>query len=350
MLINTHAHVVLPGFQNQHPFWGPTYDPMPDGGQMLRIGDWRRPVSNRSRSAESVEERDRKRRDPAVRVAQMDAAGQDVQILSMPSHYVMYQAEIDFAAPYAATVNRTLAEYCAAFPERLAFWAHVPLQDPDAAAREIDHAIGTLGARGISAGGAGFGHYEFDSEELFPVWAKLCDYDLPIFVHGHNQSLNWAAEAAHERYDITSICGMPYDETRCFWNLICGGVLDRFPSLKVYIAHGGGYFPYHLGRLALTNASLPDARNRKPLRNYLGNFYVDPHIEELPMRRALIEVMGADQVLYGDNFGGGDAPHGDLLDGILLSESDQKKIRFANAANLLQLYSTDKLASLSVEM
>src|SRR5690554_5454557 len=131
MLIDVHAHAPHPGFQNQHPHWGPSYVTGPDGDQVLQIGDWKLLLSTPERIAalkagtlEPIEERDRKRADSSYRIAAMNAAGHDVQVVSMPFHYVMYHTDIEFAASYASTVNRTLAEYCNPFSERLYFWAH----------------------------------------------------------------------------------------------------------------------------------------------------------------------------------------------------------------------------------
>jgi predicted TIM-barrel fold metal-dependent hydrolase len=119
--------------------------------------------------------------------------------------------------------------------------------------------------------------------------------------------------------------------------MINGGVFDRFPNLKVYITHGGGFVPYQLGRLAQTNPNLDVAHNKKPVLDYLKNFYFDVELHELPMRQAMIEVIGADRVLYGSNFGGSDAVRHDLTDGLRLSDEDLQKIRWKNACELLHI-------------
>ena len=218
--------------------------------------------------------------------------------------------------------NRWMAEFCAAAPGRLMFWAHAPLNVPGAAAEELRRACTELGAKGLVAGGANFGGLEFDSPELDPVWQVLSDLDLPMFIHGYNQSVTWGEKANDDRYETTAIVGMQYDETRCFWNLVCGGVLDRFPNLKVYITHGGGYVPYQLGRLAQTNKNLDVVHNKRPVLDYLKNFWFDVELHEVPMRQALIDTIGADHVVYGSNFGGSDAVRHDLTDGLKLSDAD----------------------------
>jgi predicted TIM-barrel fold metal-dependent hydrolase len=344
MLIDLHAHAPHPGYYNQHPHWGPFFEQHADGDIKLRVGDWilglgspERKAAVRSGNGPKLEEYFSRWADPKVRLAGMDAAGQNLQVVSVPSHCYMYWTEAEFAVPFARTVNNTLAEYCSAAPDRLMFWAHAPLNAPEAAAAEIRHACTELGAKGLVAGGANFGGLEFDSPELDVVWKTLCDLDLPIFVHGYNQSVTWGKNANDDRYETTAIVGMQYDETRCFWNLICGGVLDRFPDLKVYITHGGGYVPYQLGRLAKTNENLDVKYNKKPLLEYMKNFYFDVELHEVPMRQALVDIIGADHVLYGSNFGGSDAVRHDLTHGLQLSDADMRKIRYENACRLLHL-------------
>nr|WP_296220452.1 amidohydrolase family protein [Pseudomonas sp. UBA2684] len=348
MLIDLHAHAPHPDYYNQHPYWGPAFEAQPDGDIKLRVGDWilslgapERKKALREAHARgetlNVEEYMAKWRDPNHRLAAMDAAGQDAQVLSVPSHCYMYWTEAEFAVPFARKVNDVLADYCSAAPNRLMFWAHAPLNVPHEAAKEIRRAVTELGAKGLVAGGSNFGGMEYDSPELDPVWQALCDLDVPIFVHGYNQSVTWGKEANTDRYETTAIVGMNYDETKCLWYLINGGVLDRFPNLKIYITHGGGFVPYQLGRMAQTNPNLDVYHNKKPFLDYLPNFYFDVELHELPMRQAMVDVIGADRVLYGSNFGGSDAVRHDLTEGLRLSDEDLQKIRWKNACELLRL-------------
>lgn len=344
MLIDLHAHAPHPGYYNQHPHWGPFFEQHEDGDIKLRVGDWvlglgspERKAAVRSGKGLKLEEYLARWADPRNRLAGMDAAGQNAQVVSVPSHCYMYWAEAEFGVPFARKVNDTMAEYCSGAPDRLMAWAHAPLNVPEEAAKEIRRACTTLGAKGLVAGGANFGGLEFDSPEMDPVWKALCDLDLPMFVHGYNQSVTWGKKANDDRYETTAIVGMNYDESRCFWYMVNGGVFDRFPDLKVYITHGGGFVPYQLGRMAQCNPNLDVALNKKPVLSYMKNFFFDVELHEVPMRQALIDVIGADQVLYGSNFGGSDAVRHDLTEGLRLSDDDLQKIRWKNACKLLHI-------------
>ena len=344
MLIDLHAHAPLPGYYDQHPHWGPFFEKHDSGDVKLRVGHWilslgapERRAAVAAGNAPSVEEYMRNWGDPKKRLAKMDAAGQDAQVVSVPSHCYMYWAEPEFSVPYSRKVNDVTAEYCADGDNRLFGWATAPLNVPEEAAKEIRRACGPLGLKGLVAGGSNFGGLEFDDPEMDHVWAALCDVDLPMFIHGYNQSVTWGEKANDDRYETTAIVGMQYDETKCFWYMCNGGVFDRFPDLKVYITHGGGYVPYQLGRLNETNKNLDVKHNKKDLVEYLDNFYFDLELHELPMRQAVLDLIGADRLLYGTNFGGSDAVRHDLTQGLKISDEDLQKIRYKNAVDLLNI-------------
>jgi aminocarboxymuconate-semialdehyde decarboxylase len=319
---------MVPAMFNQHEHWGPFWE----GG--LRIGDWR--LGSKREGAPSLEDFLADRWGAEPRLAEMDKAGVDKFVFTMPFHMVMYHTDPVFAAQFATAVNDGLAEYCAAAPDRFYFWAHVPMQDPVAAAKEAERAITQLGAKGVSMGGSNFGGgVEADDPALYPVWEKAAELDVPIFVHGYNQSVNWGAKAMDDRYDTTSIVGMNSDETLFYWYLTNGGVLDDFPDLKILITHGGGFVPFQLGRFAATNVTMaPDSKNKKPLGEYNKNFYYDLDIESAIMRRAIVDEVGVEHVLYGSNFGGADT-HGNLTDGMNLPEDDLEKIRSGNTLKMM---------------
>ncbi len=148
---------------------------------------------------------------------------------------------------------------------------------------------------------------------------------VPDFSH---ISLSGAGEVGRPPVDVKSseIRDLAYSLVR---------VLDRFPNLKVYITHGGGYVPYQLGRLNQTNKNLDTHHNKKDLVDYLDNFYFDLELHEVVMRQAILDLVGADRLLYGSNFGGSDAVRHDLTEGLRISDEDLAKIRYKNACELL---------------
>jgi predicted TIM-barrel fold metal-dependent hydrolase len=270
---------------------------------------------------------------PAARVAAMDAIGHSMNILSNPSHDYNYWIDPEYAVPFSRDVNDGLSEYCDYAPDRLGYWAQIPMQAPEEAAAELDRAVRFMRAKGFAMGGGGYGAFEADAPELDVVWAKACDHDVPVWVHGYNESAAWKKP---EKYAVTSIIGMNYDETRLFWNMICGGVFDRFPSLHVIITHGGGFVPYQIGRFKNLNPLLTDAVNKKPLMHYVqNNFLFDVHTNP-QMRQTAVDVFGPERFVYGDNFGHVDTIE-DKTEMLDIGEADKEKIRSGNIATLLHL-------------
>lgn len=331
MLIDVHAHQFTPGMFNRDPFWGPFYE-----REGLRVGHWQ--LKTRMPQAASDEEALNGILDSMSlesRLTQMAKGGVDGLVLSTPSHAYMYWAG-DFGDEYARICNDELAAFCRQRPDKLAFWAHANLARPEEAAKELRRAITDLGAKGLAIGGTNFDGIEAHDERLFPVWEVLSEFELPVQVHGYNQSIWWGEKHTDDKFDTTSIIGDCVDETLFLWYLVNGGALDVFPKLKSYICHAGGMALFQLGRLNDLNKFMStDSRNQKPLIEYLDNFYFDLDLHAPSLRRAVVDLVGADRLLYGTNFGGGYA-YGDLTEGVGLNEVDREKIRSGNAMKLLK--------------
>jgi aminocarboxymuconate-semialdehyde decarboxylase len=337
MLIDVHAHHLTPAMFDCDPHWGPTWS-----GIDLKIGDYF--LRNRKMPAMSkVGNSDPvgaivERFDYPFRRRLMDEMGVDKLVLSISPLFFMYWTG-DFGVDYAKLCNDELARWCAVEPDKFLWWATAPMHRPEEAAAELERAVG-MGAVGLYLAGAGLGDYELHSPELDVVWAKVNELGVPLFVHGYPRALETGAE---DPLNIGASLGYLHDESAAFWNLICGGVLDRFPNIRVYITHAGGFVPYQLGRLAEHWETLAyDAVNELPLLDYLPRFYFDPMIHDNVMRRALVEMLGVDRFVYGSNFSGSDQIDFDLTEGIGLSEADREAIKSGNAIELLNLQ--DRLA------
>jgi aminocarboxymuconate-semialdehyde decarboxylase len=332
MLIDVHAHQFTPGMLNRHKFWGPAFTT-----KGLTIGHWSLSLpAFKFSSDEEATATMMQGHTLQHRIKQMDEQGVDKIVVSTPSHAMMYWAG-DFGDEYAWICNEELSAFVKQAPDRLDFWAHANLANPKEAVKQLDHAVRNLGAKGLCTGGANFNGLEAHSEELYPLWEKLVELDVPIMVHGFNQSIYWGEKHSDDKFDTTSIVGDCSDETLFFWYLICGGALDLFPKLKTYISHAGGMTIFQLGRLDALNKSLAvDRRNKRSVMEYMDNFYFDLDVHSVPLRRAIIEEVGVDRLLYGTNFGGAYS-NGDLTDGLNLAEIDREKIRAGNAIELLKL-------------
>jgi aminocarboxymuconate-semialdehyde decarboxylase len=179
-----------------------------------------------------------------VRLAAMDRARVRMQLLSSWIDLTAYALDPSAGARYARMFNEALVGTVAGHPERFLGLCTVPLQAPDAAARELRHAVTQLGMVGVEIATTVAGR-ELDDPDLAPFWGAAADLGCLVLVHPCD-SLSGRGVT---RYFLGNLVGNPAETTIAAAHLIVGGVLERFPGLRVCLVHGGGFLPYQAGRL-----------------------------------------------------------------------------------------------------
>jgi aminocarboxymuconate-semialdehyde decarboxylase len=174
--------------------------------------------------------------DPAARIADMDAEGIDVQVISPMPELLAYWIDAPAAVELNRRCNDAIAEMTAARSDRFHGLGAVPLQDPDLAAREIADLKGRFGLRGLEFGSNVAGVYLGDPR-FDPVFAAAQENDLSIFVHALHplSAKNLAAWPM-----VVPFAGFPADTALCAATMIMAGIIDRFPRLRIAFSHGGG--------------------------------------------------------------------------------------------------------------
>lgn len=342
MKVDMHSHVLPYGSEMTAGEFGPTFSTGDDGFTM-RFGTFER-VGNRTvdmtLEAESVgmakaaEKWYRGLADPEVRLTDMDQKGIDILGVTISPVIYGYFLPVDVGRSHSRKQNEALGRYCDADRSRLFFMATLPMQDPGAAADEIDYAVEQLGAKGVNVAGSLLGEYELDDARLDAVWERIQAQAVPVLIHPSLHSS--ARDSAFEKW--APILGYPYQATVAFTTLLLGGVLDRFPNLKFAITHGGGFVPYQFGRIERMAPVYGYNRALRPLREYLESFFFDILIHDLVARRFLVDWAGPRQVLVGDNYEGVDSADGfRFLDELALAEPERELISSGNAIDLFQL-------------
>jgi aminocarboxymuconate-semialdehyde decarboxylase len=274
--------------------------------------------------------------DLGVRLQDMDAMGVDIQVISPSPNQYYYWADRDLAAEIVRLQNENIASLCAQHPERLAGLGTLALQHPALAFEQLEHAVRKLGLRGVEVSTA-VNNLELADASLEPVWARAQLLGCLVFIHPMGTSLG---ERLAPHY-LSNIVGQPVETAVALSHLIFGGVLDRYPGLKICAAHGGGYLPTYMGRSSHAYTARPDAHTMaQPPAEYLKRIYFDSLVYSPEALRMLVNQVGSGQVVIGTDYPF-DMGHYDIHALVAatpgLSEPEKAAILGGNAARLLGL-------------
>jgi aminocarboxymuconate-semialdehyde decarboxylase len=270
-----------------------------------------------------------------VRLAAMDRCGVDRQVLSPTPVFFAYDQPADAAAGTAAIFNDLALEIAAQAPHRLVPFCQVPLQDTDAACRELDRAV-AAGHRGVEIGNH-VGDRDLDDAGVVTFLQHAAALGAPVFVHPWDMP----SSPRLDRWMAQWLVGMPAETHLSILAMILGGVFDAVgPQLRICFAHGGGSFPFWVGRMDNAWHARRDivGVSELPPSAYLDRFYVDSAVFDERALRLLVDTLGADRVLLGSDYPYpfGERPAGGLVRrSTLLDDAARSKVLCTNAAAYL---------------
>jgi aminocarboxymuconate-semialdehyde decarboxylase len=290
--IDLHTHVVPPRWDDFASRYG--------GGQWPRLvpgEDCRGTLMTGREFFRAIDDRSW---NPARRLEDMARLGIDRQALSPPPVMFVYWAEAKAAQAFARMQNEFIASVAAAHPDRFVGMAAVPLQDPALAIDELRHARERLGLRAVEIGTCPGGR-DFDDPALFPFFEACAALGVSVFVH---PAAPLAGGERLAKYYFPLIVGNPLETALAISKLIFGGVLERLDALRICFAHGGGAFPFTLGRLNHgwhVRPEGPAAIPREP-REYARRIWVDSLSHGPGNLRFIVDTLGADRVVIGSDY------------------------------------------------
>lgn len=275
--------------------------------------------------------------DPQQRLDDMDRDQIDIQVICATPVLFAYERAPEQAFECARIFNDAARELCSHNPERLKSLAQVPLQSPDLACAEVTR-IMKDGHLGIQIGNH-VGDRDLDDEGIITVLQHCANEGAAVLVHPWDMNRT----ARNQRYMLQWLVDMPAETELSILSLILSGTFERLPkNLRMCFAHGGGSFPYLLGRI--DNAWKHRDIVRKDCPNlpssYVDRFYVDSAVFNDGALKLLTDVMGEDRVVFGSDY---PFPLGEQSMGSLvrnsehLSGTQKHKILEHNAANWLAL-------------
>lgn len=280
--------------------------------------------------------------DPEVRLKLMEKYGVDVQALSQTAPVLL-----GFGAKDAVEICRLSNDdnyaLCKAYPDKFVNICIVSLLDMKSAMKELDRSVNELDCRGVTVAGNQNGK-GLDSPEYFSFYEKLVKHDLPLFIHPTHWE-SYPLVDMDKGWRMMHVFGWPFDTTQAVWRLIFGGVIDRYPSLKVVTHHLGAMFPYFRRRIEQNfNGFLRDKLPRH-ISEYWGNIYGDTALDgTVAAYHCGYAFFGPDRMMYGTDYPFGAEAGEDFirenLSGIKamnIPEEDKRKILGESAKKLLKI-------------
>jgi len=279
--------------------------------------------------------------DPEVRLKLMDKYGVDIQALSQTTPVLLGFGPED-AAEICRRSNNDNYTLCKLYPKRFVNICMIALLNMKSAMKELDRSINELDCRGITIASNQNGK-GLDSPKYFPFYEKVVQHDLPILIHPTHWE-SYPLVDMDKGWRMMHVFGWPFDTTQAVWRLIFGGVIDRFPTMKIVMHHLGAMLPFFARRVEQNFKFLADKLPRH-ISEYWGNLYgdtaTDGTIASYPCGYAFF---GPDRMMYGSDYPFGAEAGEDFIRSNLkgiksmdIPSKDKEKILGGNAKKLLKI-------------
>lgn len=277
------------------------------------------------------------------RLEGMNKAGIDIAVISLTSPGVQAESDPEVAVNLARRANDILAEKISKHPTRFRGFAHLPLQDPSAAALELRRCVRDYGFVGTLINGQTGGHY-LDEQRYAPLWEAVQELDVPLYLHPGDPFQTPHNLIGYESIN-NAIWGWTVETATHALRMIFGGVFDRFPGAKLILGHMGETLPYLLWRFdSQTSLRQKLVKESKTLKK-LPSEYVKENVvittsgvfSDGPLLCAL-DALGENSILFSVDY-----PYESMdaavkfINEAPVSESVREKICYKNAERILKI-------------
>ncbi len=232
--------------------------------------------------------------------------------------------------------NAHVAAMCEANPAAFSGLGTLPMTAPDLAVATATHGVEELGLKGFQIDTRA-GAMELSDGALDPLWARLVRLDTAVMLH----PLGFSDGMRLSPFFMVNTVGNPMEEVIAANHLILGGVLDRHPGLRIKIVHGGGFYPFLIGRLDHAWKRRPEVRKLtvEPPSAYLKRMWYDTVVFDPAILRMLVSLAGAERVMLGSDypFDMGDADPVGMLETCGFSPPDTAQIATGTAREFFRL-------------
>ena len=279
--IDIHAHITPEGFLRAVEKGEDWYGTRADAGAMY---------NNNPRTGWS----------PEQRIADMNSLGVDVHVLSTNAYFYNYDKDADIVTKMSIEANDHVSQLTKDYPTRFAGLANLPMQDVKASVSELERSMTQLGLKGAMIGDHVNGK-TYDDPEFLPLWKAAEELGAVIMIHQGGATI---VNERSTKYHLPNTIGNLADRAVTFAAFVFGGVMDKYPDLKVCLTHGGGYVCFGIGRMDRGWQVRREARVniQRPPSAYLNKFYYDCLTHSEAALRMLIDTVGIDRVLFGTDW------------------------------------------------
>lgn len=229
----------------------------------------------------------------------MARMGIDRQVVAPAPGQQHYWAERDLLIEISRVQNDHVAALIDKDPTRLAGLGTLPMMDVEASIAEATRGVEEKGLRGFQIDSRVMDR-ELSDASFDPLYERLTKLGVPLMIH----PLGFSHGERFGAFFMVNTIGQPLEEIIAINHLIFGGVLDRHPGLRVFVSHGGGYFPFYMGRMDHAWKYRPEVNRLTAKRpsDYLRSMWYDTCVYRADQIRTLVDLAGADRVMLGSDY------------------------------------------------
>ena len=290
---------------------------------------------------------------PASTLGAMDVEGVDVAIVfptTARGHVTMDELDPEYAVAICRAYNNYLADLCKGNPERLKGVALISLHNVELAVEELRRAVKELGMVGLTLAPNQVNGRYFHDPECDPLWKEAQELNVPVCLHDTNGGWSRGHMANFMRYHpsattLTQTFGFPLSLMEAMGSYIVGGVLERFPKLRLAFLEGNcSWLPWLLWRLEEQWEMYKEEEkvelSLEPTEYFLRQCYVSLEPGEGPAKY-VVDAMGDDNLVISTDYPHPDSSYPYAMEHFMelkeISDSSKRKVLWDNCARLYDL-------------